>query len=114
MGRRGPIPKRPKLFHGDGKAAPPAVVKPDWLTGAAAALWDELIPELMRMGILAPCDAMALACLCQRYATWRAALDTLDKAGLTYTAESGLEKRPPAAAVAEEAEKLLLMWLKEF
>jgi P27 family predicted phage terminase small subunit len=126
MGTRGPIPRRRAPFrplcdldsNGAAPSARPKPLppdKPEWLTPHAGELWDQLAPRLLELGVLADVDGPALACLCESFAVWRESRAALTSEGVSYTArDSGLQKRHPAAAVASQAAKDLLAWLKEF
>ena len=46
---------------------------PRWLTGPAAKEWKRIVPELEKMGILAPVDSTMLAMYCTAFAEWRQA-----------------------------------------
>lgn len=84
MGKRGPKPKSnaEKLLAGNpGKRPLPAEpspalgrpVRPEWLLPQAVEKWDELVPQLEEMGVLAVIDGHALAIYCQCYARWLSA-----------------------------------------
>ena len=96
MGRRGPPPKPTalKLLQGNpGKRRintrepkPDRSVPrcPSWLTPGAKRVWQRLVPQLGKMGMLTVVDQDALAAYCQTYARWRAAEEYLAKHGDVY------------------------------
>ncbi len=47
--------------------------KPEHLTPVASELWDRIVPELARVGILKDGDGAALEFGCEAYSRWRAA-----------------------------------------
>jgi P27 family predicted phage terminase small subunit len=54
---------------------------PMWLTGIARKEWDEIAPQLDRMGVLYRIDGKALAAYCVCYARWRQAEKIIDRLG---------------------------------
>ena len=54
---------------------------PDWLVGPALAMWDDLIPQLESLGVLARIDRNALGRYCRLWVRWRVAEDFLDQYG---------------------------------
>lgn len=55
---------------------PPAFIRipperPDYVTGYAAELWDRIVVELPRLGLLKDLDGPSLEMLCQSYSVWR-------------------------------------------
>lgn len=55
---------------------------PAFLSSVAKQFWNELIPELERMGLLAKIDGKALAAACQSYARWVQAERDITKYGI--------------------------------
>src|SRR5262249_45538329 len=54
---------------------------PSWLKGPAKAVWDEVTPELDRLGLLTIVDGYAIACFCQACADLQEAQETIAKEG---------------------------------
>lgn len=93
MGRRGPPPKPTKLKIAAGnpgkrklnereprpEAKAPAM--PAWLSVRAKAEWKRIVPELLRLGLLARVDLAALSGYCQAYAEVEEATRTIEKEG---------------------------------
>lgn len=93
MGRRGPPPTPTKLKIARGNPGkrplnerepqpavePPAM--PAWLSPAAKAEWKRIVPELIRLGLLAKIDRAALTAYCQAVAELEIATQTLDVEG---------------------------------
>lgn len=57
---------------------------PDWLDDTARGKWDELLPLLDRMGILARIDGDALARYCDTWSWWRRTRDFLAQSKDTF------------------------------
>lgn len=111
MGRRGPKPTPTGILkrRGSRRAAarkaepqPPEGTPqpPACLTAEALAIWNELVPQLEYMKVLARIDRHALSRYCQMLAQWYACQETIEKDGLTYERKSkegvvtALEVRP--------------------
>ncbi len=58
--------------------------RPKWLKGSARKLWERLVPELDKMGVLAKSDREALAIFCRLWQRWRKAEEFLDAHGSTH------------------------------
>lgn len=95
---------------------PPAgeLIRPDWLSPAAAGLWDEVVPSLAAMGVAAPVDVTALAAFVESYARWRRARDVVAEHGLTMTGRDGNEVKRPEVAMMRDAAAELRLWCREF
>ena len=91
---------------------------PDGLSDRAAAAWERIVPQLESAGVLALADSSALQVLCEAWADWMAARDSIERDGLTYTTEStagGLAiKANPAATMKADADRRIRAWLVEF
>lgn len=103
MGARGPLPKPTEVLRLSGswranlnreeptppKEPPP---KPGWLSEEAGAAWDQIVPRLEEMKVLARIDANALARYCELWVEWRQALTFIRKHGQTYPIKDGYGK----------------------
>jgi len=114
MGRRGPVPepnvlkvlkgnpgKRP-LNDAEPKPQPVAPKCPRWLSKNAKREWRRLVKELEPLGLLTVIDGMALATLCEEWATYMWAQGVLAEHGHTYeytnkAGEANLIARPEVA-----------------
>lgn len=129
-GRRGttvPTPAALKLVEGlrpgrdsGGRAvkAPPAFKrlppgKPADLSPDAAALWDQVVPELARLDLLKVPDEAALRALCETYARLREAIRLRQEEGLTARTSQGVGVAP-WVRVESEAGKAFRSWCAEF
>ena len=75
--RDGYLPDQPE-------AAPGTPVKPDYLEKDASAMWDQLVPQLLKLGVLSNIDGVILAELCEAWADLRACKRFVKKHGRTY------------------------------
>lgn len=126
MGRRGPAPqptalrvlrgnpgKRPlNAEEPKPRALPPK--RPTWLTGEARKKWDELVPELERLGLLTIVDGAALAGLCQAWKDYVECTRFIKKHGRTFTTESGYIVPRPEVAIAQKALQAIKAFAAEF
>ena len=96
MGRRGPRPEPTalKVLKGnpggrpindsEPKPQPVAPKCPRWLSKEAKREWRRLVKELEPLGLLTVVDGIALATLCEEWATYAQAQRTLTERGHTY------------------------------
>lgn len=97
-----PQPTKIRILHGDpgkrginrGEPKPDAAstTPPGWLDRAAREVWNELAPELHRLGLLTKLDRQALASACRWWALYRKADATLRRGG----AGGGLTMKTPS------------------
>lgn len=83
------------------RALPPK--RPAWLTGEGKKKWDELVPELERLGLLTIVDGAALAALCQAWKDYVECINVIKKYGRTFATESGYLMPRPEVKIAEKA-----------
>lgn len=57
---------------------------PDGTTEEVAAVWNQLVPLLLRMGVLTTIDGRALARYCQVWLWWVECCEHIKKYGMTY------------------------------
>lgn len=114
MGKRGPAPKPTALrvLHGDRRdrindAEPqPAegeVTAPEELSDDARAVWDQLAPDLIRVGVLTAWDVPAFVMVCEVLARYRQATKLVNGSALLVQGPNGFVKNP-ALLVQREAE----------
>ena len=82
---RPPVPTALKILRGnpgkhrlnlrEPKPAPSSLEPPAWLDAAAAAIWREEAPGLLRLGLLSRADRLMFALLCDRAAQYQVALE---------------------------------------
>jgi P27 family predicted phage terminase small subunit len=87
-GRRPGNPDEPK------PAAARSLAAPRWLKADARAIWDELAPELHRLGLLTQIDVAVLAAACRWWAIYRRADRALNGPLLAETKANGRHARP--------------------
>jgi P27 family predicted phage terminase small subunit len=85
-------------------AAPPM---PEWLPPIAKRLWQELVPELVALGVVCELDMAILACYCWSYSEMIESGKILRREGMTVKAGRG-EKAHPAFKVGMRAMANLL------
>ena len=114
MGRRGPAPKPTELKKLEGTyrkdraarnevvAPPGAPPRPETLTQAALARWDELVPILLERGTLAKEDGAILEAHCRAFATWKEYQRRAEKRPMVRTPYG--DRVNPAAAEARQWE----------
>lgn len=105
MGRR-PLPTALHQLHGNpGKRrrnrdeprprVDPNPVPPDYLPPDARAKWDELVPLLLRLGLLTVVDHTALALYCSAYARFLEAERKINELGEVIIDKRGVARRSP-------------------
>ncbi|MBI5289269.1 MAG: phage terminase small subunit P27 family [Chloroflexi bacterium] len=132
MGRRGPAPTPTNILKLRGStlvtrkretrevkapAGPPDA--PAWLNPDARAAWDELLPMLEGMGVLARIDGRALSRYCHLWARWRKAEMFIAERGEMYPIkdDSGQVKcfqQWPQVAIAHRLAQQLTRLEQEF
>ena len=99
---------------------PPVVEKgkvprcPKWLTGLARKEWNRVATGLHQAGLLTGLDVSALEGYCVTYAKWKTAEQQLAEEGLTVLTPNGSKQIHPAQSISNQAQKLLLAWVKAF
>lgn len=128
MGLRGPAPKPTALKKLDGseirkpeltqQAKPErptrAPAPPVWMSKAGKKQWRRIARPLLDCGLLTEIDLLALAMLCETYATYQDARLAIVQEGLLVAGGTGASKKNPAATVMETARKDLLTMMREF
>lgn len=124
MGRRGPQPKSPDLrvLHGDRQDRlpdPPVpsereVLPPAGMSKDALAVWEELVPELVRLGIVAAIHASALRVLCDAVAIHAKASGHVARRGVIVTGDKGRKVKNPALQVMRDQASVIKSFATEF
>lgn len=83
-------------------------LKPSWLEGRAASAWDELVPELARIGLLTVVDGHALAVYCEAWATYVQASEVVRKEGVLIESYRGGMAKNPAAQIMRDSADLMM------
>lgn len=125
MGNKAPKAKALKIATGNpGRRSldygepdyPVGCEKPKWLDRYASEEWDRVAPELAEHGVLAAVQQAALAAYCSAVSDLRKAQEIIAREGMTVgKAEgSGIPRKHPAVAIANEARKLVKGFAQEF
>jgi len=124
MGRRGPLPKSPdlRILHGDRKdrlsdAPVPSereVLPPAGMSPAALAVWDDIVPELVRMGVVAAIHAPALRVLCDAVAIHATASRNVTRRGVIVSGEKKSSVKNPALQVMRDQAAVIKSFATEF
>src|ERR1043166_3524978 len=117
MGKRGPVPKSPRLraFQGNpGRQPMPAAQTsapgppprcPSWLDASAKRRWRELVPSLQARGMLDQIDLGSLAAYCSAWSEFETATRMLREEGHTVDCVKGRKMAHPAVAMQRSAWK---------
>ena len=82
--------------------------RPGWLDDIAAAKWDELAPELDRLGLLTIVDGDCLAVYCVAWSEHERATKRLKKEGeITTNRITGVRKAHPCIAIRNAARQTI-------
>lgn len=115
MGTRGPAPKPTSVKRTQGTYRPdrarceisPAIPfdlsPPVHLSKPAGEKWDELAPALASHGLLTVCDLDTLALYCATWVRWLEAEQSLQREGMTTTAQSGYQQVSPYYTIASKS-----------
>lgn len=128
MGQRGPAKKPTKLnkLQGNPGRRPlnqrepqPSPLErkptaPRWLSHAAKLQWKRLVTPLYECGLLTQVDQLALAMLCEAYATYQDARLLVEQEGMIAISEKGSPYLHPAVGIMNSSRRELLTWAREF
>lgn len=76
---------------------------PDWLPELARDMWEQVLPALEQMGVLATCDLGVVAAYCVAWHDLQTATAAIEDEGMTVPAGSGGLKAHPALALQASA-----------
>lgn len=118
MGKRGVLPKCDKVTSINSrrpqKVAPRIVVAephcPKWLTGEARREWKRVVPELVRLKLLASIDRALLVSYCKAWAYAQEARKRLDAEGLTVVGDRGQTSKHPCWTEWTQASNLVVAY----
>ena len=129
MGKgRKPTPSHLKLVKGtnrkdreNGQEPQPQRARPSMpahMSDRAKEVWGYVVALLDRMGVLTEADAMALEQLCEAYADWRDARETIEAAGAYYEtvnqAGGTMIRAHPAVSIRNDAARRVQSLMAEF
>jgi len=113
-----PRPEHLRVVHGSGnKNAPVAMgipIKPDCLSSGAAKVWDRLMPELLKMEVLAKIDRDSLELLCEHKAAAINAKRLMDKHGILIKGRMGDIVKNPACQIFKDNSQSYYKLMVEF
>ena len=123
MGRRGPRPTPLAVLklRGSRRAGRPGAVeappsqprRPATLSPGAARAWDQIIPKLHALGVIAAVDVTALTMLVETIALWKHATAEMNRIGQVIKAD-GRIRRNPYLLIASRAADQVAKMLAEF
>ena len=88
--------------------------RPEWLLPEAKREWSRVVPDLLRLGLLAKVDRAALAQYCQWWGRYVEAERILDVKGLVFETETGYLMPRPEVAIAQKASDRCRQFASEF
>jgi P27 family predicted phage terminase small subunit len=88
--------------------------KPEWLGPIASEKWDEIVPELVKIGVMAVIYADFLAMYCQAHQDLHDAMELLSEEGMTCTSEKGGAYLHPAVSIKQNAIDRIAKFGREF
>lgn len=87
---------------------------PSWLPARAKRLFTRCAAILGEARVTTDADALALALLCNSYALYRSACDTLEREGMTVPTRDGGTRPHPAVRIRNAAHEQLMKGLAAF
>jgi P27 family predicted phage terminase small subunit len=87
--------------------------QPEWLTAAAAEIWQRLVPDLAAMGTVFRCDELVLAAYCEAGARLQTSADMVARTGLVIRDRDGNARKNPAVAMERDATADVRMLARE-
>lgn len=92
---------------------PEELAAPAWLDEYGAECWNKYVPRLVKTGILTSLDMFLFAGVCERWSTYRRAVEET-KGGLTHLTEANGECSKPQIAIAKAAFDQFRQGMAEF
>jgi P27 family predicted phage terminase small subunit len=87
---------------------------PTGLSAGARKEWRSVVPELVKLGVLASVDGQALAAYCEASAMWAQCRKDIKANGLIYRVGTGIIKKNPSVDIAFVAMKTMKAFMCEF
>ena len=111
-------PGKRRLNQAELSEAPQAPACPDWLDERGRQLWNTLVPELMKLGVLRPLDQVQLASLCDAYSILRTAREAMAKlpgeARLLVKTPNGAIQQNPLLSIVNGQKQIISRLAAEF
>lgn len=119
---RKPLPPHLKIVKGTarkrGNSLPPLPPSrpepPGFLCDCAKAEWARVAPQLYALRLLSEVDVAVLAAYCQSWATFKAASEAIEAAGLTVETTNGNVIQNPLLGIANKASRDMVRYAAEF
>lgn len=91
---------------------------PDWLSPAAAAEWQRLVPELLSIRLMTAADWSTFAGYCQAFAHWQAAEEFMGRHGTVIVVRDDkgtvkFSQAVPQFAIAQKSQEKMLRFAAE-
>lgn len=99
---------------GEPDARPGLPSKPAWLGSVASEKWDEILPALEEMGVMAAVYGDFLAMYCQAHQDLHDAQEIINREGMTCQSEKGGAYMHPAVAIKQNAIERIAKFGREF
>lgn len=107
-------PGKKKINRREPKFTEGAPKPPKYLTPAAVAEWNRVVPELERNGLMKVVGAQVLAVYCQSVAEYAEAQIALAAMSKTYKTKTGTRKIVPEVLLASEAATRIRQFAEKF
>ncbi len=75
---------------------------PKHLSPSSRKVWDEIVPEMMKMGIFTPADSFAMEALCNEISDYRRIRKRIHKEGDLVKCANGTQRKNPLHSIAKE------------
>lgn len=76
---------------------------PEWISGIALEKWNEIVPELERLGIICKLDRALLITFCCTWQTYRESCDLIAKEGIVITGHRDAPRKHPAYPIFRDS-----------
>ena len=124
MGRRGPKPtptaqlklvgsRLPDRRRDEPQPEPGAPQQPKKLSDEAKAEWKRIVPELLRVGVLAKVDRAVLIGYCESWAMFTDAQQMVHDQGIIQTSKEGVDRPAAHVRVLNESRAAFLKFAQE-
>lgn len=87
--------------------------RPDYLSPLAGELWDRIVEQLPKLGLLKELDGPSLEVMCETYARWRDAVEKRQKYGSVVKQAYGATIAP-WVRIEAQASKEFRAWCSEY
>jgi P27 family predicted phage terminase small subunit len=83
--------------------------KPEGLSEAAGKIWDALVDEVRKTGVLCKIDGRTMERYCRTFVLWRIEAERLEKMGTVYVVERGAQtlRKPDGSVITKPGDKIV-------